>query len=671
MIENSINNSQNSYSNKKEEEEKNSNSKDYNKNEYETEMQKLNIQKSNLNKSINNFLNINKDFIQPRLSFNPKYNNNIDKEINPLTSPIIEEKNIDITEYVLNQNEIDNEFQEEEIFPCRFIGNVMQINNFLFFSSYTYPYLEIQTEKKELRKYKNVLAYYKKNPSNIIKIKDIKDIEKLPRNKNKDYVIKITYYRNRNEKKLSNEVILIHHSDSRDEWYNNLHRILNSIKENNLPKIDENFVKIIDDQAGIVQCIKKNKKQIKKNISVKDFHFMSLLGSGGFSTVFKVRHKETGKIYAMKVMNKNSIIKQKYLHYIMSEFDIMKEFTNFPFILNLHYCFQSPNYLFMVIDLCDGGDFTRVKKIENKKVFFAELILAFEYMHKKGIIYRDLKPENILLDSEGHIKICDFNLAKKNVFGNTLAKSFCGSPLYLTPEMLRGKGVTYKADIYQIGLIIYELNTFIPAFLADDIETVYSHIKNNKINLNLPQIKYDNKLYDLLSKILVKDEEKRLTIKEIKAHPYFQEIDWNKVLCKKAGQIKIWNKKNFLTNLSEMEEYAKFKEEQEKLNKNSDYTYLNGKISVKELYKDLKRSKKYIIREFFYDKDLDEKKMKFMESLSKTGKTWYNINANEEAKNDIDNNNNNNNDNDKNNDNNNNIINEDDDEYKMVFTNQK
>ena len=669
MIENSFNTEkENSHSkSEKEEEEKNSNESIKNNHEIEAEMQNLKIQKSNLNKSINNYFSTNKDFIQPRLSFNPKFSNNINEEVNPLTSPIIEEKNIDLTEYVLNQNEIDNEFQEEENFPCRFIGNVMQISNLLFFSSYTYPYLEIQTEKKELRKYKNVKEYYKKNPSKIIKIKDIQNIEKLPRNKNKDYIIKITYYKNRFENKLSNEVILIHHSDSRDEWYENLHRILNSFKENNLPKIDENFVKIIDDQAGIVQSIKKNKKQISKKISVKDFHFMSLLGSGGFSTVFKVRHKETGKIYAMKVMNKNSIIKQKYLHYIMSEFDIMKEFTNFPFILNLHYCFQSPNYLFMVVDLCEGGDFMRVKKIENKKIFFAELILAFEYMHKKGIIYRDLKPENILLDSEGHIKICDFNLAKKNVFGNTLANSFCGSPLYLTPDMMKGKGVTYKADIYQIGLIIYELNTFIPAFMADDLETVYYLVRNNKINLNLPQIKYDKNLYDLMSKIFVVDPDKRLNIKEIKNHPYFQEIDWNQILCKQAGKIKIWSKKNFFNNLTEMEEYEKFKEEQDKLNKNTDYTYLNGKISVKELYKDLKRSKKYIIREFFYDKDLDEKKMKFMESLSKTGKSWTNIKINEEAKNDDNNNNNNNN-----NINNNIVMNEDDDDdYKMVFTNQK
>ena len=261
MIENSFEENKISHlkeSEKEEEEEKNSNIIDYNenKNKNENEIQNLNIQKSYLNQSINNILNTNKDFIQPRLSLNTKYNNN-NNEINPLTSPIIEEKNIDLTEYVLNQNEIDNEFQEEEIFPSRFIGNVMQISNVLFFSSYTYPYLEIQTEKKELRKYKNVNDYYSKNPMSIIKIKNIQTIEKLPRNKNKDYVIKITYYKNINVNKLSNEIILIHHSDSRDEWYENLHRILKSIKENNLPKIENNFVKIIDDQAGIVQCIKK------------------------------------------------------------------------------------------------------------------------------------------------------------------------------------------------------------------------------------------------------------------------------------------------------------------------------------------------------------------------------------------------------------------------------
>ena len=180
-------------------------------------------------------------------------------------------------------------------------------------------------------------------------------------------------------------------------------------------------------------------------------------------------------------------------------------------------------------------------------------------MHKKKIIYRDLKPENILLDSEGHIKICDFNLAKKNT-ENSRAKSFCGSPLYLTPEMYSGKGVTFKHDIYQIGLIIYELNTFIPAFNTSDLKTLYDKVKNNEINFNLPQIKYDRNLFDLLMKILDKDEEKRLNINEIKKHEYFKEIDWNKILMKKSGKIKIYNEKKLFDVNENVHEYKKFKE---------------------------------------------------------------------------------------------------------------
>ena len=94
-------------------------------------------------------------------------------------------------------------------------------------------------------------------------------------------------------------------------------------------------------------------------------------------------------------------------------------------------------------------------------------------MHKKNVLYRDLKPENILLDSEGHIKICDFNLAKSNIDNNSYAYSFCGSPLYLSPEMVCKKGISFKSDIYQIGLIMYEIFTFQTAFKNDKLEILY------------------------------------------------------------------------------------------------------------------------------------------------------------------------------------------------------
>ena len=150
-------------------------------------------------------------------------------------------------------------------------------------------------------------------------------------------------------------------------------------------------------------------------------------------------HKKNNKIYAMKVMNKNIIIEKKYFHYMMTEYEILKLLNGNPFILNLYFCFQSANYLFMVLDYCSNGDLSSLKKISNAKLLISEILLAIEYMHEKNILYRDLKPENILLDSEGHIKICDFNLAKKIDTKNNCAYSFCGSPLYLSPEMVEKK----------------------------------------------------------------------------------------------------------------------------------------------------------------------------------------------------------------------------------------
>jgi len=119
----------------------------------------------------------------------------------------------------------------------------------------------------------------------------------------------------------------------------------------------------------------------------------------------------------------------------------------------MHYSFQTPKYLYMILDLCPGGDLSyHLTKCEifsekDAKFFIAEIILAIEYLHSLDIIYRDLKPENILIDSDGHSKLADFGLAKEGI-KNSNAKSFCGSPAYLSPEMLSEFGVGKPADIY-------------------------------------------------------------------------------------------------------------------------------------------------------------------------------------------------------------------------------
>ena len=108
----------------------------------------------------------------------------------------------------------------------------------------------------------------------------------------------------------------------------------------------------------------------------------------------------------------------------------------------------------MILDYCSGGDLAfHLGKREifdepDAKFFFAEVVLAIEYIHSLDVVYRDLKPENILIDNEGHIKLADFGLAKEGVTTRKAAKSFCGSPAYLAPEMLADKGVGKPADVY-------------------------------------------------------------------------------------------------------------------------------------------------------------------------------------------------------------------------------
>mmetsp|Transcript_41323 Transcript_41323/g.56112 ORF Transcript_41323/g.56112 Transcript_41323/m.56112 type:complete len:129 (+) Transcript_41323:332-718(+) len=125
-----------------------------------------------------------------------------------------------------------------------------------------------------------------------------------------------------------------------------------------------------------------------------------------------------------------------------------------PFVLKMQYAFQTPSNLYMVTDFCPGGDLSyHLKKTqcfeeEEAQFFIAEILLAIEYLHKENIVYRDLKPENILIDGDGHVILADFGLAKDHFKDGSLAMSFCGSPAYLAPEMLEGKGVSKMTDVY-------------------------------------------------------------------------------------------------------------------------------------------------------------------------------------------------------------------------------
>ena len=295
---------------------------------------------------------------------------------------------------------------------------------------------------------------------------------------------------------------------------------------------EQNIIKK-EDKYKTNTNINKNNILNSAYIGFNSFELLDSLGEGSFGKVFKVRMKTNGEIYAMKVINKNFLIRNNQLRYAITECNVLKQ-VNSPFILTLHYSFQTEKNLYMVIDYCPGGDLNfhiiqNVFEEDEAKFYIAELILGIEHLHNLNIIYRDLKPENILINSDNHIKLADFGLAKEGINDSSMTRSFCGSPAYLSPEMLIRKSAGKSADMYGIGAVLYEMIRGTPPFYSKDIRTLFKNIVHSK--LVLPEF-FSIELKDLLKQLLSKDPYKRIGVldkSEIKNHVWFKGLDWNKL----------------------------------------------------------------------------------------------------------------------------------------------
>ena len=169
----------------------------------------------------------------------------------------------------------------------------------------------------------------------------------------------------------------------------------------------------------------------------------------------------------MKIIKKSMIEKRDKVKQIMTERRILEE-VSCPFIINLHWAFKSEDYLHMVLDFCPGGElFFHLQKYgkfseEISRFYFCEVLLALEHLHNNKVVYRDLKPENILLDMDGHVILTDFGLSKCDFSSRDRAFSFCGSPEYMSPEMLSESGHGFMNDIYSLGCLLFEFLCGLP-----------------------------------------------------------------------------------------------------------------------------------------------------------------------------------------------------------------
>ncbi|CAD8143919.1 unnamed protein product [Paramecium pentaurelia] len=283
-----------------------------------------------------------------------------------------------------------------------------------------------------------------------------------------------------------------------------------------------------------------NLSQDRKKMTLDQFHLLSVIGKGSIGKVILVRKKDNQKTYALKVIKKTQLIENHQVKQIYAERNILKN-CHHPFIIKLEYAFQNETKLYFCLQYCPGGELYNLLVQKNKlteeqaKFYACQIVLAFQYLHEQDIIYRDLKPENVLIDSEGYIKLTDFGFSKQGIQGNFGAHSKCGTAEYLAPELLTGNHGK-AADWWTFGTLIYEMVIGQPAFFGETKEELFNQILHHEINYK--KIGVSSQLKDLLSKLLQKDPNNRISsANEVKKHPWFKNVDWDMIFKKQIPPV--------------------------------------------------------------------------------------------------------------------------------------
>ena len=277
-----------------------------------------------------------------------------------------------------------------------------------------------------------------------------------------------------------------------------------------------------------------------KDVKLEDFKVLKVIGRGSFGKVCLVEYLPTHETYAMKSLKKDLLIEQEQIENTLLEKEILQT-IDYPLLCGLVFCFQTEERIYFVMPFLSGGElFQHLRKFrtfDEEKVRFygAQIALALEYLHSKGIVYRDLKPENILMDDQGYLKLADFGMAKK-LKDDEKAMSFCGTPEYLAPEIITMEGHDKNADWWSFGILLFEMLCGLPPFYVENLDKMYELIKNSSVKFP-KRINLSEEAKDVIRKLLEKNPKKRLGsqngIEEIKKHPFFASLDFDAIVEKK------------------------------------------------------------------------------------------------------------------------------------------
>ncbi|XP_037836326.1 serine/threonine-protein kinase Sgk2b isoform X2 [Kryptolebias marmoratus] len=278
----------------------------------------------------------------------------------------------------------------------------------------------------------------------------------------------------------------------------------------------------------------------RRRMKPSDFEYLKVIGKGSFGKVLLARHRKQGGYYAVKVLQKQTIIMRREQRHVMAERSVLLKGLEHPFLVGLHFSFQTPNTLYFVLDYVNGGElFYHLQRDgsfpEPRAAFYAaEMAAALGYLHSRNIVYRDLKPENILLDADGHVMLTDFGLCKEDVAIGGIMYTICGTPEYLAPEVLQGHPYSSAVDWWGLGVVLFEMLCGLPPFFSHSKAEMFENILGAA--LRLPD-GLSESARSLLRGLLERDISKRLgrhrDAEELQEHPFFAAINWNDLQARK------------------------------------------------------------------------------------------------------------------------------------------